>query len=73
MAKYFALPLLLITSFMVGCSEPPATEEEAKQGMDTLELMTQVLIPVQEMRPQQKKTQRPDVAAPHCRQLLFAG
>jgi len=36
MAKYFGLLLLLITFFVVGCSQGPqeATEEEATQDMD---------------------------------------
>jgi len=36
MARYFGLPLLLITLFMVGCGEKAATQEEAQQGMDTM-------------------------------------
>jgi hypothetical protein len=37
MAKYFALPLLLMALFMAGCGQRAATEEEATQGMDNVE------------------------------------
>ncbi len=36
MAKYFALPLFLITLFIVGCGQKVATEEQATQGMDNV-------------------------------------
>jgi hypothetical protein len=37
MAKYFGLPLFLLTLFLCGCGKKVATDEEATRGMDNVE------------------------------------